>query len=40
LIHDTCQIDPDFATVVDAWERLPEAVRAGIVAMVRAAAWK
>ena len=29
--------DPDLATVVDAWDRLPEAVRAGIVAMVRAA---
>jgi hypothetical protein len=24
-------------TVVDAWDRLPEAVRAGIVAMVKAA---
>jgi hypothetical protein len=30
--------DPDLATVVDAWNRLPEAVRAGIVAMVKAAA--
>jgi hypothetical protein len=29
--------DPDLATVVDAWDRLPEAVRAGIVAMVKAA---
>jgi hypothetical protein len=29
--------DPDLTTVVDAWNRLPEAVRAGIVAMVRAA---
>jgi hypothetical protein len=38
LIHDTCQIDPDLATVVHAWDRLPEAVRAGIVAMVKAAA--
>jgi hypothetical protein len=34
LIHDTCQTDPDLATVIDAWDRLPEAVRAGIVAMV------
>jgi hypothetical protein len=25
------------ATVVNAWDRLPEAVRAGIVAMVQAA---
>ena len=29
--------DPDLAAVVAAWDRLPEAVRAGIVAMVRAA---
>jgi hypothetical protein len=29
--------DPGLATVVDAWDLLPEAVRAGIVAMVRAA---
>ena len=28
---------PDLALVVDAWPTLPEAVRAGIVAMVRAA---
>ena len=33
LATDTC---PDLATVVDAWDRLPEAVRAGIVAMVKA----
>src|SRR5262249_57122146 len=26
--------DPDLAAVVNAWDRLPEAVRAGIVAMV------
>jgi hypothetical protein len=31
------QIDPDQLTVVNAWDRLPEAVRAGIVAMVKAA---
>jgi hypothetical protein len=37
-IHDTCQTDPDLAAVIDAWDRLPEAVRAGIVAMVQAAA--
>jgi hypothetical protein len=29
--------DPGLKTVVDAWDRLPEAVRAGIVAMVKAA---
>jgi hypothetical protein len=28
--------DPDLSAVVEAWDRLPEAVRAGIVAMVRA----
>jgi hypothetical protein len=30
--------DPDLAAVVQAWDRLPEAVRAGIVAMFEAAA--
>jgi hypothetical protein len=34
---DTCQTDPDLTAVIHAWDRLPEAVRAGIVAMVRAA---
>ena len=34
---DTRQTDPNLAAVIDAWDRLPEAVRAGIVAMVRAA---
>jgi hypothetical protein len=29
--------DPDLKAVVDAWDRLPETVRAGIVAMVQAA---
>ncbi|HZW32118.1 MAG TPA: hypothetical protein VFF52_15505 [Isosphaeraceae bacterium] len=38
VIHDTCQTDPDLALVNAAWDRLPAAVRAGIVAMVRAAA--
>jgi hypothetical protein len=32
--------DPDLAAVIAAWDRLPEAVRAGIVAMVRAARGK
>jgi hypothetical protein len=32
--------DPDLAIVVDAWDRLPAAVRAGIVAMVEAASTK
>ncbi len=30
--------DPELAAVIDAWDRLPEAIRAGIVAMVKAAA--
>jgi hypothetical protein len=30
-------LDPDLTAVIDAWDRLPAAVRAGIVAMVRAA---
>jgi hypothetical protein len=29
--------DPDLAAVVDAWPELPEAIRAGISAMVKAA---
>ena len=29
--------DPGLAAVMDAWDRLPKAVRAGIVAMVKAA---
>jgi hypothetical protein len=29
--------DPDLAAVVDAWPNLPEAIKAGIVAMVKAA---
>jgi hypothetical protein len=30
--------DPELAAVVAAWDRLPAAVKAGIVAMVQAAA--
>ena len=29
--------DPDLTTIIDAWPTLPQAIRAGIVAMVRAA---
>ncbi|MDA0991881.1 MAG: hypothetical protein O3A51_14165 [Verrucomicrobia bacterium] len=29
--------DPDLAAVVEAWPKLPEAIRAGILAMIRAA---
>ena len=34
---DNCQNDPELTAVIEAWDRLPEAVRAGIVAMVKAA---
>ncbi len=36
LPTDTCQ-DHDLAAVVDAWPELPGALRAGILAMVKAA---
>ncbi len=35
---DTRQTDPDLALIVERWGELPEAVRAGMVAMVRASA--
>jgi len=31
---------PDLAQVAAAWHHLPEAVRAGILAMVGAASWR
>jgi hypothetical protein len=37
LLPKTLPSDPDLAVVIEAWDRLPEAIRAGIVAMVRAA---
>lgn len=30
-------IDPALAALIDAWPKLPEAIRAGILAMIRAA---
>ena len=36
LPHDTRQTDPDLAAIVDAWPTLPEPIKAGIVAMVKA----
>ncbi len=38
LPTDTCKTDPDLAAVVEAWPDLPEALKAGILAMVKAAA--
>ncbi len=35
--NDTCKTDPDLAAVVAAWPDLPEAIKAGILAMVKAA---
>jgi hypothetical protein len=29
-------VDPDLAAVVDAWPDLPEAIKAGMLAMVKA----
>ena len=40
LATDTRQTAPDLATVIDAWDQLPEAIRAGIVAMVKTASGK
>jgi hypothetical protein len=37
LLHDNCPDDPELAAVVAAWPRLPEAIRAGIMAMMSAA---
>jgi hypothetical protein len=38
LPTDSCQTDPDLATINEAWPSLPEAIKAGILAIVRAAA--
>jgi hypothetical protein len=40
LPTDTRKSNPDLAAVVDAWPTLPEAVKAGIVAMVKASGGK
>ncbi len=40
LPNDICKTYPDLATVVDAWPNLPEALKAGIVAMVKATSGK
>jgi hypothetical protein len=37
LPNDNCKDDPDLAAVVATWPALPEAIKAGIVALVKAA---
>jgi hypothetical protein len=37
VLHDTCLIDPDLAQINAACPTLPEDLKAGIVAMVKAA---
>ena len=37
VLPETAPVDPDLAKVIDAWPDLPEAVKAGISAMVSAA---
>jgi hypothetical protein len=40
LPTDTCKTDPDLTAVVAAWPDLPKAIRAGILAMVKAASGR
>ncbi len=40
LPTDTRKTEPDLAAVVEAWPDLPEALKAGILAMVKAASGK
>jgi hypothetical protein len=40
LQSPSVNVDPGLAFVVDTWRELPEVVRAGIVAMVKAACAK
>ncbi len=40
VIHDACNTDPDLTAIAHAWSTLPEALKAGIVAMVKAASGK
>jgi hypothetical protein len=37
LAHETPAIDPALAALIDAWPKRPDAIRAGILALVRAA---
>jgi hypothetical protein len=40
LPTDTCQTDPDLALINSAWSNLPQAVKASILMLVRAASDK
>jgi hypothetical protein len=40
VIHDTRQIDPDLAAIIDAWPGLSPAVRASIAKLAKAASKK
>jgi hypothetical protein len=37
LATDSCQTDPDLARIVEAWPALPDAIKAGILAMIEVA---
>ena len=37
VVQENSPSDPDLAKVIEAWSELPEPVKAGIVAMVKAA---
>jgi hypothetical protein len=37
LIHYACKTDPDLVVVMNAWQTLPEALKNGILAMVKGA---
>jgi hypothetical protein len=37
LATDTCQTDSDLARIVDVWPTLPDAIKAGILALIKAA---
>jgi hypothetical protein len=37
LAIDSCQTESDLARIVEAWPALPDAIKAGIMAMIEAA---
>lgn len=39
VLPDLAPTDPQLAAIVTAWPTLPAAIKAGIVAMVRASGW-